>query len=97
MDSQQDIICYTPNILVPQFPDRYKLVSLALKEIMYSRYISYKTNYIALFHERHCACSVLTYSPFLAVWQKDRVIFDIEMDVQMEGIFHIRERLRKTL
>ena len=30
---------------------------------------------------------VFTYLPSLAVWQKDHVMFDIELDVQMEGRF----------
>jgi len=32
---------------------------------------------------------VLTYLPSLAVWQKDHVMFGMELDVQMEGRFNI--------
>jgi hypothetical protein len=49
MNSQQDIICRNPNILVPQFSEKYKRLSLVLKEIMYNGYISYKRTYIFLF------------------------------------------------
>ena len=34
----------------------------------------------------------LTYLPSFAVWQKDHVIFDMELDVKMEGIYNIWEK-----
>ena len=39
---------------------------------------------------------VLTYLPSLAVWQRGHVMFDMKLDVQMEGIFHIWERFIKV-
>ena len=38
----------------------------------------------------------LTYLPSLAVWQKDHVMFNMELDVQMEGGFSILERFIKV-
>ena len=63
---------------------------------MYNRFICYKTTHIVLSRERHYACPDLTYFLPSSVWLKDLVIFDVELNIQMEGIFHVRERFRKS-
>jgi hypothetical protein len=67
-----------------------------LKEIIYSRYICYKTHYFASLTSVTARLHVLTYLPSLAVWQKDHVMFGMELDVQMEGRFNIWERFIKV-
>jgi len=74
----------------------FKRIFLTLKEIIYSRHIFYKTNYIALLMNVTARIHALTYLPSLAVWQKDHVMFNMELDVQMEGGFSILERFIKV-
>jgi hypothetical protein len=64
----------------------YKRFFLTLKGIIYSRYIFYKTNYIALLKNVTARLHVLTHLPSLAFWQKDHVMFDMELNAQMEGV-----------
>jgi len=69
---------------------------LTLKEIIYSRYIFYVTNYIALLMNVTARLHIITYLPSLAVRQKDLVMFNMELDVQMEGGFNIWESFIKV-
>jgi len=55
-----------------------------IKDIIYSRYICYKTYYIALLTSVSTCLQVLTYLPSVAVWQKNHVMLDMEY-VKKEG------------
>jgi hypothetical protein len=85
-------LSHSKYINLPQCPEKYKRFFLTLKEITYSKHICYKTNYIALLTRNTTRLLVLTYLPSLAVWQKNHVMFDMELDVQMEGRFNIWKR-----
>jgi len=95
--NKQEIIFHTPNISVPHSATiGKKRFFLTLKEIIYSRYIYYRTNCIALLKSVTARRLILIYLPSLAVWKKDLVVLDMELDVQIEGRFNIWERFIKV-
>jgi len=93
---KQDIICHTPNILIPHN-------ALVGKNIFHNtkgnniHWVNLLQNKLYSFvNERHCASSCFNFLTLVAVWQKDHVMSDMKLDVQMEGGFNIWERLIKV-
>jgi hypothetical protein len=96
--NKQEIICHTPNISIPHsaligkknFPNTK---GNTIQKI----YLLQNKIYIALLASVTARLHSLTYLPSLAVCQKYHVMFDMELNVQMEGIFNILEKFIKCL
>jgi hypothetical protein len=78
---KQDIFCYIPNILITK--------SALIDTKYFFKHKNYYTLDIFLQNKLYnlltsvtALLQVLTYLPSLAVWQKDNVTFDVEMDVK---------------
>jgi hypothetical protein len=73
------------NILIPHCARIGVNIFSNIKDRIHSRYICYKTTYIALLTSVSAGSQVLTYLPSVALWQKNHAMLDKEMDVKMEG------------